>query len=329
MKDIGLTLGKYAPLHKGHQLIIERALKERDEVWVVIYDVPETTSIPLETRTGWIRKIYPGVKVIEARNGPTEVGYTDEIKKIHEDYLINSLKIEGISAFYSSEFYGEHISRALGAKNIQVDPDRLEIPVSGTEIRKNPFKYRKYMDPIVYRDLITKVAFLGAPSTGKTTIAEKLAKEYKTTWVPEYGREYWEKNQVNRRLAPEQLTKIAEEQIRIEDKMALDSNKYLFIDTNAVTTYVFSLDYHGTASSRLRELAENAKNKYDFVFLCGTDIPYDDTWDRSGDVKRGLFQERTVDYLKSNKIKYQTLIGDLEERAVQVKEVLDKRGERI
>ncbi|WP_292760680.1 AAA family ATPase [Nostoc sp. NOS(2021)] len=34
---------------------------------------------------------------------------------------------------------------------------------------------------------------MGAPSTGKTTIASQLAKEYNTVWMPEYGREYWEK----------------------------------------------------------------------------------------------------------------------------------------
>ncbi|MCC5600764.1 ATP/GTP-binding protein [Nostoc favosum] len=45
----------------------------------------------------------------------------------------------------------------------------------------------------MYRDLITNVVFLGAPSTGKTTIASQLAKEYNTVWMPEYGREYWEK----------------------------------------------------------------------------------------------------------------------------------------
>ena len=35
----GLTLGKYAPLHKGHQFVIETALAEMDEV-VVIWQVP-------------------------------------------------------------------------------------------------------------------------------------------------------------------------------------------------------------------------------------------------------------------------------------------------
>ncbi len=37
---VGLTLGKYAPLHQGHQMVIETALAEMDHVIVVIYDCP-------------------------------------------------------------------------------------------------------------------------------------------------------------------------------------------------------------------------------------------------------------------------------------------------
>ena len=31
MKNIGFTIGKFAPLHKGHQYLIEKALEEMDE----------------------------------------------------------------------------------------------------------------------------------------------------------------------------------------------------------------------------------------------------------------------------------------------------------
>jgi HTH-type transcriptional regulator, transcriptional repressor of NAD biosynthesis genes len=44
MKEVGLTLGKFAPFHKGHQYMIETALSETHHVIVVIYDVPEVTK---------------------------------------------------------------------------------------------------------------------------------------------------------------------------------------------------------------------------------------------------------------------------------------------
>ena len=36
MKKTGLILGKFAPLHKGHQFMIETALKEMDELVILI-----------------------------------------------------------------------------------------------------------------------------------------------------------------------------------------------------------------------------------------------------------------------------------------------------
>jgi HTH-type transcriptional repressor of NAD biosynthesis genes len=320
----GLTLGKFAPLHKGHQLVIDTALVEMDEVLVIIYDCPEVTSIPLNIRANWIRSIYPQIRVIEAWDGPTEVGASPEIKKKHEDYILNQLKIREITHFYSSEFYGDHMSAALDAVNRVVDCDRKIIPVSGTSIRKNPFTFREYLHPQVYRDFITNIVFLGAPSTGKTTIAAELAQKYNTVWMPEYGREYWENHQTERRLSLEQLVEIADGHLEREEKLLYHANQYLFTDTNAITTYMFSLYYHGTVAPRLIELANQAISRYDLVFVCDTDIPYDDTWDRSGDVNRQNFQRQIINDLIVRKIPFFRLQGDLQTRIQFVAHILNK-----
>ena len=143
MDKIGLTLGKFAPLHQGHQFLIETALGEMDRVIVVIYDSPDVTDIPLTIRANWLREIYPTIEVIEAWDGPTEVSDRPEVKRNHEDYLLERLKSQKITHFYSSEFYGQHISEAFKAVNRLVDCDRQKVPISGSEIRKNPFQYRQ------------------------------------------------------------------------------------------------------------------------------------------------------------------------------------------
>lgn len=186
------------------------------------------------------------------------------------------------------------LSEALGAVNRLVDCDRKNVPISGTEVRKDSFKFRKYLHPCVYRDLITNVIFLGAPSTGKTTIASQLAQEYNTVWMPEYGREYWETHQVDRRLSLAQLVEIAKGHLEREEALLQQANQYLFTDTNAVTTYQFSLYYHNTVAPTLAELADQAASRYDLVFVCKTDIPYDRTWDRSGETNRNTFQKRLL-----------------------------------
>lgn len=65
-------------------------------------------------RSGWIRALYPAARVIEAWEGPTEVGCAPALMRGHERYAIDVLGVKGVTHFYSSEPYGEHMSRALG-----------------------------------------------------------------------------------------------------------------------------------------------------------------------------------------------------------------------
>lgn len=317
---VGLTLGKYAPFHAGHQRLIEIALAEMDHLIVVVYNAPEATQIPLEIRAGWIRALYPGVEVREAWDGPTEIGRTDGIKKKHEDYLKKKIGDRRIAAFYSGEFYGKHISRALKADNRKID--RRAVDISGTMIRDNPFKYKSYLDPLVYKDFVLNIAFLGAPSTGKTTLCENLAELYGTVWMPEFGREFWEKNQKNRRLSREQLVQIAKNHILKEEELIAGADRYIFIDTNAITTYMFGKYYHGAASDELKSVASEAEKRYDLFFLCQDDIPYEDTWDRSGELNRSWFQYQIESDLKTRRIPFIILEGSLDNRIQRVRSIL-------
>ena len=44
---IGFTIGKFAPLHKGHQYLIEKGIKEMDKFYVIVYET-NVIDIPLE-----------------------------------------------------------------------------------------------------------------------------------------------------------------------------------------------------------------------------------------------------------------------------------------
>jgi nicotinamide riboside kinase len=149
-----------------------------------------------------------------------------------------------------------------------------------------------------------------------------MASEYNTVWMPEYGREYWENHQVVRRLSLEQLVEIAEGHLEREENLLYQANKFLFTDKNILTTFIFSLYYHHDAHPKLIELANLLPSRYDLVFLCDIDIPYDDTWDRSGDVNRKVFQKRIIGDLLARKIPYILLSGDLETRVIKVKNIL-------
>jgi HTH-type transcriptional repressor of NAD biosynthesis genes len=321
MKKVGLTLGKFAPFHKGHQFLIDTALAEMDELYVLIYDTSVTT-VPLSIRTRWIKELYPAVTVISGWCGPE--GYSTEraFEIMQEQYILAMLNGTKITHFYSSEFYGAHVSKALGAVDRRVDESRKAVPVSATMIRENPYQYREFLSDNVYKDLIAKVVFVGAMSTGKSTLTEALAQKYHTTFASEYGRDYWAEHQVNRRISLEAFDEIARGHIEREEQALLSANKYLFVDTNAITTYMYALDYHGKAPEYLTRLALENARRYDLFFLCDDDIPYDDTWDRSGDQKRRVFQKQIIADLQERRIPYILLRGSLEERIRKVDQIL-------
>ncbi|MFT4940686.1 MAG: NadR type nicotinamide-nucleotide adenylyltransferase [Paraglaciecola sp.] len=171
--------------------------------------------------------------------------------------------------------------------------------------------------------MIKKIVFLGAPSTGKSTLCEALAETLNTVYVPEYGREYWLQHQVDRRLSPKQLLHIAQTQNQWEDRLSLKANDYLLCDTNAFTTWHFALHYHQQPLPELTDLAQQCWDRYSLVVLCDTDIPYDDTWERSGDTNRQEFQTFVKDYLDRHGIAYHLVSGEVEQRVRAVMNCLE------
>ena len=328
----GLTLGKYAPLHKGHQYVFEEALATVDELVVLIYNCPETTDVPLNVRAGWIKALYPRAVekgkliILEGWAGPKETGDDPRIAKLQQDYIHGMLTLHGlypITHFFSSEFYGEHMSKFLGAKDIRVDSARKKFPVSGTDVRKDAYKFRQFISPMVYADLIKKVVFLGAESTGKTTTASKMAQLYNTVCMPEYGREYWTKHNINGRLTLDQLAELAQEHLRIEDVVIQEADQYMFVDSNAMTTAMFSQHYCNAVHPHLEKMVKLAETRYHYFFLCGDDIPYVEDGTREGDTQRHVFQRQIIQDLKDRGVHYVELLGDLQTRTLKVKEVLD------
>ena len=117
------------------------------------------------------------------------------------------------------------------------------------------------------KNKVLKIVLFGPESTGKTTLAERLAAYYKTNWVPEYAREYlqkkWDYNKDACSL--EDLLIIMEGQSNLEDKLLEKSNRLIFCDTNSVVTQIWSeTHFNGYCS---KEILYNAKNSnHDFSF---------------------------------------------------------------
>lgn len=150
-KKIGFTIGKFAPLHKGHQYLIETAMREMDEFIIIIYET-DKISIPIEQRAKWIKDLYPEVKIIYAYNPPKRHGLDKESVEIQMEYLLQYIKPYRVTHFYSSEQYGEKVAKYMKIIDRRVDSQRIKFPISATHIRSELEKYKENLPENVYKD---------------------------------------------------------------------------------------------------------------------------------------------------------------------------------
>ncbi len=320
---VGLVLGKFAPLHKGHQYLIETALAQVDRLYVLVYEDEGLSKVSLTKRAAWIRKLYPTAHVIPGHGSPTRTGMDAETIRIQDAY-IKDVMPERITHVFASEKYVAHVAAALRAAPVLVDQERLAIPMSATRVRDNPFKLRAWVDPIVYRDLIYKVVVLGAESTGKTTLVEALAKRYNTTFAAEHGREFWIKHNRDGKLDGRQLEQLALEHRAKEDAQLANANRVFFTDTNAFTTLQFAHHYEEAVSSTLLQMAREdmgPNSRHDLRIVCDTDIPFEQDGTRLNTTVRDRFQEGLIhEFLTRRGGPIWTIVnGPLDERIRQVR----------
>jgi len=60
----GLVVGKFSPLHLGHEYLIEVAKSQCERLLVLSYSQPELSRCPAHIRSGWLRNRFPDVQVV-------------------------------------------------------------------------------------------------------------------------------------------------------------------------------------------------------------------------------------------------------------------------
>jgi HTH-type transcriptional regulator, transcriptional repressor of NAD biosynthesis genes len=321
----GLVVGKFAPLHRGHELVLQTAQSQCQRVVVLCYSHPDFPTMPSPTRAGWIRALYPNLEVYEPQNPPPN----DSSDFAHREFVRHWLEdnSQTVDAVFGSDDYLHGFAAHLGAVPVVVDAARAAVPISGTRLRQAPTGLLGFVSPVVRRHLefwmqpVQKVVFLGAESTGKSTLTTRMAQEYSTTFVAEYGREVWERK--NGQLELEDYIHIAKTHRQLEDAAVLRAKRFLFVDTNAITTMFLGYAYEGGGLPELTELAREAHTRYHHVFLCADDIPFSQDGWRDDAVWRSRAQGMVRYDLAVRGLAYTEVHGDLEARAKQVKATLE------
>jgi len=340
----GLVVGKFCPLHKGHELLINTAIEACEQVVVISYAKPGYARCERDQRDRWLSDIFPSVihlviddawlRALAAQDRNlrfTEVPHDDEPELTHRTFtawVCHDLMGQTVDAVFTSEDYGNgfaevlteyfraHKAQSMPVRHICVDKPRLSLPICGTEIRADPFKHRSYLSPEVYADFVDRIVVFGGESSGKTTLCEALAERLNTPWVPEYGRELWDKKGGGLELSD--MSIIADTQIRREAELTAHARKFLVCDTSPLTTLFYSHVMFGLAAPGLEQQAQRC---YKHTFLCAPDFPFVQDGTRRDTAFRDKQHAWYVAELAARDIDYTLLQGDVETR---VSTVLDK-----
>lgn len=315
----GFTLGKFLPPHKGHLHLIQSALEQVEELTVLVCTI-EKEPIPGILRYQWLKELCPLAKVVHV---------TDEVPSYpYEsadfwDIWIPLLKREidpKTEVFFSSEEYGFEVAEKLGIQHELIDMERVNVPISATEIRNNPFENWEYIPDNVKPYFIKRVVLTGPESTGKTYMAERLANHYNTSWVEEYGRHYFVER--NGKLIISDIIEIAKGQLKDEDQRASTANRILFCDTDLIVTQIWSEIYFQECP--IEVIALNSYRHYDLYLLMDIDIPWEDDGTREFPHLRQWHFNKLKEELDKKNLNYIIISGPLENRLNKAIEAINK-----
>ena len=287
---LGLVVGKFSPLHRGHEHVIAQAMDHCERVLVLGYSQPEWRGCEGPRRQAWVARRFPQALNVQIDDAdvrarchalglparPMPDNHADD--DTHQAWLAwlldRVLQVRPHAMFGSESYLAPtclRLSETFGhtVTPVIVDIERAHVPVRATDIRRDVHAHRWALSPDVYQDFVRRVAFLGGESTGKTTLAQAMARHSGSIWVPEYGRERWEDGQGQLSLVD--LIDIARVQLQREQVATAQARDVLWCDTTPLTT----LGYAGWMFDQQPEpLQRMAAHRYDLLVLCDTDIDH-------------------------------------------------------
>ncbi len=324
---LGFVVGKFYPPHRGHKLLIDQARAQVDQLIVMLAHHP-SQAIPGEVRKSWLEEIHPDCEIHLV---------PDELQDDSRQWAEFTLRHLGRApdVVFSSEDYGPVFAGLMGSNHVMVDRARIAAPVSGTQIRAAPLRYLDLLEPCVRAWFVRRVVLIGAESTGKTTLARRLAEHFRTEWVPEFGREHWERKIAGRSIddpppswTADEFVEIATEQQAREEAAARRANRVLFADTNAFATGTWYERYQRSRDPRVDEIG--ARDRTHLYLLTSPDVPFVQDGFRDGEKIRDWMDRRFAEQLAGGPTPVVRLEGPYEARferaVVEVSNLLRESG---
>lgn len=331
--SIGLVVGKFAPLHLGHEWLIRQAQEQCEQLVLLSWVCPELAGYEPERRANWLQVRFPELRswvvtpewVARQRarglllpDLPHESAADAAQRQFVADFCLAVLG-HPVDAVFTSEAYGDgfaaHLTRCFGrpVQHVEIDRARIQVPVSGTRLRADIHGLRHYLAAQVYGDFVERIALLGGESSGKSSLAQALAEALGTRHAAEYGRELWEEQ--GGVLAYDDLLRIGRTQVAREQALSGQCQRYLVCDTTPLTTLFYCRELFGRAEAELEQLAER---RYQHLFLCADDFPFVQDGTRQGEAFRRRQNRWYEQELDRRGWAFTCLSGSLLQRVEQV-----------
>lgn len=341
---LGLVVGKFSPLHRGHEQVIRQAQEACEQVLVLGYSQPGFAGCERARREVWVRRRFPDVLNVQidddwVRARCAERGLpwrpmpdnlaSDEAQQGWLAWVLDGPIGLRPDAMFASETYLEPTCERLArtwdqvVTPVSVDPARARHPISARTLRDDVHAHRAWLHPDVYRDFVHRVVLLGGESSGKTTLAKALAQAEGTVWVPEYGRERWQA--CGGQLTLQDLVDIARTQVAHEDALRPQAHRWLVCDTSPLTTWGYA-DW--MFQQQPPELLRAAGRRYDLIVLCEPDFGFvQDGTRRGADFRRTQHAWYETQLLKRTEPVLRVR-GPLAQRVAQVQAALAELSRR-
>lgn len=322
----GFVFGKFMPLHAGHLSLINFAVKNCDILFVVLCYTKQEI-IPGELRLQWLKKAllkHRNISVIPFEYDQKELPNTSISSRTVSVIWAKTFKdlLPHVDVVFTSEDYGDYVAEVMCIEHICYDKHRVQTSISGSKIRKRPFRYWNYISNEAKQYFVKKVSILGSESTGKSILTERLATHYNTVYVSEAGREIVEKTEL---CTLKNLNEIASIHAKNIISEVPRSNKLLFLDTdlNITKSYCSFL-----FKQKLNlELWQEEGNKSDLCIFLETDCPFVQDGTR---LNMKLREDLNVSHkrtLSENHINYISITGTWEDRFNKACNIINRKFE--
>lgn len=206
MTTIGVTFGCYCPLHQGHMNLIMKAKRENDLSFVFVCGTSDPrymerdAIIPLQKRYRLIKNFLDDDTLFVDKIDDADLGLDESMSNSNWQTWVHAVEARIYSRLSSFDdikvkwYVGEKtyvtpiVNYAEFPTEVEV-VNRVILPISGTELRRNPIPNWHYiMSP--FRPYLTHTILIaGTASEGKSTLTRDLGKYFNLPFSYEKGRD--------------------------------------------------------------------------------------------------------------------------------------------